>query len=232
MLLNKKRRINRVSRKMGLEQYDSVEDLFTDYYRNRTWSGGKAETVSGSGSTMKKTEILREKLPELLQRHGVRTLFDAPCGDYNWFQHLNRPGVKYIGGDIVAEMIEANQHRFGDADTSFRRFDILKDTPPVADLWFCRDVILHFSNDLIFEFFRNFVRSPVPLLLISTYHKSPENIDIPTGAGRPVNLEIPPFSLPAPIDFIDDDIGKKRPKQMGLWERSTLENHLRSIGRL
>jgi len=44
-------RIKRKVRRLGLENYNNIEELFSDYYQNRTWSGGKEETVSGSGST-------------------------------------------------------------------------------------------------------------------------------------------------------------------------------------
>ena len=221
-LLDKKRRVKKEAKRLGLENYSSVEELFSDYYHNKTWSGGKNETASGSGSTLKKTKLLREGLPKLLDKYAVKTLFDAPCGDFNWFQYVERASIAYIGGDIVKDLVEENSRRYADSTTRFLHFDILKDEAPEADVWFCREVLLHLSYELIFEFLGNFARSRISYLLVTTYHKFPENLDIPTGAGRPVNLEIAPFNLPAPIDFVEDHIGSRRPMRMGLWERETI----------
>lgn len=226
-LLDKQRRIRKVAKRAKLDQYKNIEDLFTDYYRQRTWSGGGSETVSGSGSTVKITEALRHELPRLLEKRSIKTIFDAPCGDFNWFRHVERGERRYIGGDIVKELVKANQLSYGDERTSFIHFDIVKGDAPSADLWFCRDVLLHLSYELIFGFLQNFARSGIPYLLVSTYHKFPENIDIPTGAGRPVNLEIAPFHLPPPIDFIEDDLSGRRPKRMGLWTREAIVEALR-----
>lgn len=221
-LLDKKRRVKKAAKRLDVEKYETIEDLFTDYYQNSTWSGGGEETRSGSGSTLKKTAVLRDELPGFLEKHRIKTLFDAPCGDFNWFQHVELSGVRYTGGDIVREMVAANQKSFGGDSVSFIHFDIVKDDAPQVDLWFCREVLLHFSYELIFSFFENFVRSGVPCLLVSTHHEFPENIDIPTGTGRPLNLEIAPFNLPAPIDFVDDDIKGRRPMRMGLWSREMI----------
>jgi hypothetical protein len=220
--LDKQRRVRKEAKRLGLENYDDVESLFTDHYRNNVWTGGKGETVSGSGSTLKKTELLRDELPKLFGKHAVMTVFDAPCGDYNWFRHVERGPVRYIGGDIVKELVEQNNAKYADEITTFIHFDILKDKAPVADLWFCRDVLLHLSYDMIFEFLRNFARSEIPWLLVSTYHRYPENLDIPTGAGRPVNLQIAPFNFPPPEDYVEDDVAGSRPKRMGLWSRETI----------
>jgi hypothetical protein len=216
-------RIKRNVKRFGLEKYDNIEDLFSDYYRNRVWSGGKEETASGSGSTLRKTELLRNELPKLLDKYGVKTIFDAPCGDYNWFRHVDRGSIKYIGGDIVKALIEDND-KYADQDTAFIHFDIIKDEFPAADIWFCRDVLLHLPYDMIFELLQNFARSDVPYLLVSTYYSYAENMDIPAGTGRPINLEIKPFNLPPPDDYVKDDVTGRNPKIMGLWKRETIAN--------
>lgn len=227
-LLDKKRRVKKVAKRLGLEKYSNIEDLFTDYYHNNTWSGGKGETVSGSGSTLKKTALLREGLSGFFQKHKVKTLFDAPCGDYNWFRQVERRGVNYIGGEIVMDLVEKNTDKYRDDFTRFMHFDIIKDEAPTADMWFCREVLLHFSYDLIFQFLENFSNNQIPYLLVSTHHAFKENIDIPTGAGRPVNLEIAPFNLPPPIDFIDDAVDGRRPMRMALWKRETIVERLKA----
>ncbi len=214
-------RIKRKVRRLGLENYDNIEELFSDYYQNRIWSGGKEETVSGSGSTLKSTKLLRDGLPKLLRKYDVKTILDAPCGDYNWFRHVNRDSIDYIGGDIVKELIEDNS-KYTNENTKFIHLDIIKGELPEADLWFCRDVLLHFPYDMIFELLRNFARSDIPYLLVSTYYTYSENMDIPAGASRPINLEVEPFNFPPPDDYVEDENIGRRQKRMGLWRRETI----------
>jgi hypothetical protein len=219
---NKKRRVAKHAKRLGLEEYEDVEELFSDFYRNNTWSGGKGETVSGSGSTLEKTEKLRLGLPAMFEKYGIRRIFDAPCGDYNWFRHIERNGIHYTGGDIVRELVESNRENHTDELTDFIHFDILTGKPPEADVWFCRDTLLHFSFENIELFFRNYLNSGIPYLLVSTYHECSNNIDIPTGAGRELNLEIAPINLPPALDYVDDWNPGDRPKKMGLWSREAI----------
>ena len=216
----RKRRINKTNEK--LKKYDSVEMLFTDYYTNNVWTGGGQETVSGSGSTLKYTEKLRANLPELFEKYKIQRVFDAPCGDYNWFRHIVS-NINYTGGDIVNDLIAKNNTQYANDKTKFIHFDILNDNPPGDyDLWICRDCLLHFSYRHIFEFIDNFKKSEIPYLLVSTYHECNENIDITTGAGRPLNLEIAPFFFPNAVEYIDDSMKGARPRKLGLWFRENI----------
>ena len=211
-----------MSEKITQRDYNGIEDLFTDYYDRREWSGGGDETVSGSGSTMRRTERLREELPKLLAELKVERILDAPCGDYNWFQHVERPGIHYSGGDIVQKMIADNLEKYADQNTNFMHFNILEDQAEKIDLWFCRDTLLHFSFANIKTFLHNFISSGTPYLLVSNYHQCTENIDIPTGAGRELNLQIAPFNLPEPKNVLPDSSRGERPKVMALWHRDQI----------
>jgi len=53
------------------------------------------DSASGTGSNLKQTETLRRELPATLSRLGVRTLLDAPCGDFHWMQHLELNGIGF-----------------------------------------------------------------------------------------------------------------------------------------
>ena len=125
------------------------KNLFTNYYKTNFW--GCAESFSGSGSTLHDTEIFRTDLGEFLVRRNVQRWLDAPCGDYNWAKYVKRPkGLKYIGGDIVDKIISINNKKYSDKYTRFISLDITRDKLPKADIWLCRDCLLHFSYDYIF----------------------------------------------------------------------------------
>src|SRR5688572_9182835 len=142
----------------------SNEELFAHYYENNVW--GDPESVSGSHSTVKYTDNIRRELPALIASLGLKRILDAPCGDFNWFRLVPRPAdVAYVGTDIVEALVERNQRSFGNANTSFRKLDIITDPLPQADLWMCRDCLFHFSDANIARALANFARSDIRYLL-------------------------------------------------------------------
>ena len=195
-------------------------ETFDTIYRNNVW--GSAESVSGLGSTLANTLPVRRALPGLLRSLGVRTMLDAPCGDFNWMRHVDLSGVHYIGGDIVPELLRATQAVHGGADRAFRPLDILQDPLPPADLWLCRDVLIHFSNEDALALLHRAARAPIRYLLTTHYELCPRNMEINTGGYRPINLCIAPFNLPRPLRRIDDFLAPWQPRSLGLWSREQL----------
>ena len=196
-------------------------DIFSHIYEANRW--GENESLSGSGSTVRYTENIRREIPRLIAELNVRRLLDAPCGDFNWFRLIPRlNGFSYLGGDIVPPLVQKNQNIFGDATTRFIELDIIKAPLPVADLWLCRDALFHFSYDDIFRTIRNFLRSDIRYLLTSTHSECRENVDIPTGSFRLLNLELPPFNLGSAEIYIDDWIEGFPVRKLGLWEKDKL----------
>ena len=85
------------------------------------------ESVSGAGSSLQATERLRAVLPHVLREFEVRTLLDAPCGDWNWMSHVDLPVERYIGGDIVRALVDENRLRHGSPERDFRVIDLCVD---------------------------------------------------------------------------------------------------------
>src|SRR4051812_27850000 len=83
------RRLRRVVRSL-IVRARGLDAVFSDIYRNNSW--GDAESVSGRGSTLARTEVIRRSLPGLLESVGARSLLDAPCGDFNWMRHVELAG--------------------------------------------------------------------------------------------------------------------------------------------
>ncbi len=95
-----KRRIKRQIRGSA-----NAEEAFRVIYKSNFWRS--AESISGNGSTLASTAVFRAEFEPLLHARRVATLFDAPCGDFNWMKQVKFPdGMKYIGADIVGELIE------------------------------------------------------------------------------------------------------------------------------
>jgi len=178
------------------------EEIFSNIYSGNLW--GDAESVSGPGSNRDRTAAFRAELPPLLEACGVRTLLDAPCGDFNWMRELPWKLDRYIGIDIVREIIDRNQSAYGTATRTFMRLDIVTDPLPKADAIVCRDCLVHFSLADIRQALLNFERSGAGYLLATTFPRAEGNSDIQTGGWRPVNLERPPFNFPPPLGLIDE----------------------------
>ena len=78
----------------------NIKDRFTKIYEINYWEG--SESRSGPGSTVDGTTNLRRYLPTLFDEFSIRTVLDAPCGDFNWMKIVTEDcDIHYIGGDIV-----------------------------------------------------------------------------------------------------------------------------------
>ncbi|MBC8485050.1 MAG: class I SAM-dependent methyltransferase [Bacteroidetes bacterium] len=210
-----------------ISHFKNSEELFTSYYSNNRWDN--KESLSGPGSTIEYTENIRKEIPELIKRLNVKKILDAPCGDYNWFREVPRnKNVNYIGGDIVEPMIRKNQALYKNDNTTFVKLDITKDKLPDADLWICRDCLLHFSYKDIFRTIKNFLKSDIRYLLTTTNTECNKNINIKTGDSRLINLELPPFNFCTPLRSIDDWIKGYPVRKLSLWEKGMLYSALSS----
>ena len=194
----------------------STQQRFTRIFRRNTW--GDNDSLSGTGSSLAQTEMVRHVLPSLIRELNCRSVLDIPCGDFFWMKAVEMD-VDYIGGDIVDELISNNQRLYGGDGRRFMHLDLLQDTLPDVDLILCRDCLVHFSYEHIVQALGNIKRSGGRYLLTTTFVERDGNEDIPTGGWRPINLQRPPFNFPTPVRLIDEqcpDAGY-RDKHLGLW---------------
>lgn len=201
----------------------TTSEAFDYIYRTNLW--GSPESASGIGSQLDATATLRSQIPQLLRTLRARTLLDLPCGDFGWLQHADL-GVDYIGADIVPDLVERNQQRYGNERRSFRTLDLTRDPLPQADVVLCRDCLVHLPHADIFAAFANLARSGAKYLLTTTFPELEANTDIPLGDWRPLNLRLAPFSLPEPaaviVEDCDEEDGAYADKSLGLWQVADL----------
>jgi len=209
---------------VGSEYVDRQEAFRTIFEENR-W--GSSESRSGCGSTVTYTKPLRKSLERLLKVSNVKIFLDAPCGDFNWMQYVSLPdGTRYIGGDIVDSLIHNLQQSHGGKKYSFQTIDIVEGPLPAADLWLCRDVLFHLSNQDIHKVLTNFSLSSIPHILNTTYNFVRRNEDVRAGGFRFINLRQPPFMLPPPLSMTPDFIAPEPPRYLGLWSREQVRKAL------
>ena len=192
------------------------EEIFSEIYFDNKW--GDNDSVSGPGSNLIETEVIRDALPTLIKSLDCKVFLDIPCGDFFWMNTV-KMNVQYIGGDIVADLIRINQEKYGRDDRSFAQLNIISDKLPRADLILCRDCLVHLSYSDIFLALRNIKNSGSIFLLTTTFVDRKRNDNIPTGSWRPINFQLAPFNFSPPIRLIDEKCPLQdfRDKNLGLW---------------
>ena len=217
---------------LGLEK---PEDRFTKIYSSNHWNS--SESRSGKGSTLENTQNIRAELPKILGRYKINEMLDAPCGDFNWMQHVTKnTRIKYIGGDIVKPLIKYNQSKYGDDDTTFIHLDLTKNTMPKVDLLFCRDCLFHLSYMDISLVLNNFLGSSIPYL-ITTSSAAPngpriENSDIATSDWRLIDFFTEPFGLRQcdVLESIPDAmVSEKAERSLILVNRATVQGIFKNL---
>ena len=203
----------------------SLAQRFQHIHDSNLW--GAAESVSGLGSEIDATAVLRAELPRLLARLGVTSLLDAPCGDARWINAVN-PGLRYVGVDIVPALIERLQARAtaGETTGDYRLADLTWDSLPRCDAILCRDCLVHLSFANIERAVANFRRSGATWLIATTFPGWQANRDCEDGDWRALNFERAPFSWRAPVELLNENCteagGGWRDKSLGVWRLSDL----------
>ena len=148
----------------------------------------------------------------------MHVILDVPCGDFNWAKEIDWKPFHYIGADIVSDLVDRNRALYASDGVEFLTLDILTDPLPRCDLILCRDLFIHFPNDLIQSALQNISRSSARYFLTTQYDEVKTNRDIKLGSFRPVNLMLPPFGLPKPEQTIpDNDYVKLWGRTLALW---------------
>jgi hypothetical protein len=201
----------------------STEQTFTEIFRSNAWNG--SDSVSGAGSDSTQTRRIVAEMPELLRHLQVGSLLDIPCGDFFWMRQVDLTGIRYIGGDIVPDLIQRNR-QYDRANVQFQVLDLLTSSLPHVDLVLCRDCFIHLSHADVFQALENISRSGSEFLLTTTFPRHSRNRDICTGQFRTLNLELEPFRFPQPLRLVEEgctEIGGFEDKSLGLWRISDLQ---------
>ncbi len=211
---------------------DVHESIFTSIYQANHW--GSNVSRSGPGSESETTAVIRVEVPKLLRQLGASCLLDIPCGDFGWLRQTQLPIQRYIGADIVRELIERLKGELeNDAaaealgyQCTFLHCNLVTDDLPKVDVVLCRDCLVHFSYNSIFAAIKNLARSGSTYLLTTTFTGRTVNRESRDGGWRTLNLELPPFHFPPPLQLINEACaegdGAYADKSLGLWRLADL----------
>lgn len=202
-----------------------LKEKFSEVYDKNIFGGGKSR--SGEGSDMVQTAVIRREIPRLLESLGITTFLDAPCGDWYWMRRVDLPVERYIGVDIVEDLIAKNQREFGTEKISFQCLNLATSELPTVDLIFSRDCLVHLSFADALKIIANFKRSGATYLLTTTFTQRKLNEDLGSGFWRPLNKQLPPFNFPPPRLLINERCTEGNDmftdKCLGLWKLEDIE---------
>ena len=207
-----------MSKKLSVQAQTTIEEL------PALLSQGN-ETPNGPGSFIEATEDVRNHLPKIFKKYKIKSITDAPCGDFHWMKEVNLTKIKYHGYDLMPEYIEDNKEEFKTKNITFYERDIVeRRVIRKADLIICRDFLMHIKFDKIKKVIKNFKKSKSKYLLATNFSNYSEHGDSfccsslaappnppedwdgePECGWRPLNLLLEPFNFPEPIyEFVEE----------------------------
>jgi hypothetical protein len=187
----------------------------------------------GSGSTHWFTEPIRKNLANFFEKHNIKSMLDAPCGDFSWMSLIDFPtDFDYLGADLHINLIKSNRNKY---KKNFMVLDITDDFLPKKDVIFVRDCLIHMSDHYRLKFFRNFLFSNIKYLMLTSHPNHTQNLDLGNdkmngGNYQPINWELSPWNFPTPIDSCEDyditwpeHVLRKHPyRKMCMWSKDQL----------
>ena len=196
--------------------------IFSELHSKNGWNG--IQSLSGPGSDERGSAVIRETLPLILAKYGIRSILDAPCGDWNWMKDARVNLDFYIGIDIVPQVITRNVEKYGAEHRRFAVKDLVSDFLPRADMIICRDCLAHLPLADCLKAIKNFKNSCSEYLLVTTSPTIKKNLDVNVGEWRALNLQLSPFNFPEPLELINEKSIEKLDcdKNLGLWNLTSL----------
>lgn len=173
-----------------------VRQKFSAIYQNNEWGYG-----SGVGSLPINNTGYIDFITRFIAEHGIRSVLDFGCGDWQFSQFIDWQGARYLGLDLVPEVIAANHQAYARSGVEFALFEGT-DRLPEVDLLLCKDVFQHLPNETIRAYLAAFKRRARYLLITNDDQPdSAVNGAIEAGGWRPIRLDAPPFSERAPVVY-------------------------------
>jgi len=143
-------------------------------------------------------------------------------------KEIDLPVDKYIGIDIVKDIIVCNKVTYSNPSREFLELNIIEDELSGADLILCRDCFVHLSFANCQKILKNFRNSGSKYLLTTTFTDRSHNDGLGKVFWRTINLELPTFNFPKPISIINEDCteydGNYTDKSLGLWLLKDIHN--------
>ena len=188
----------------------SRRELFSRIYARGAWgqAGEPGDFFSGSGSGSEAAAAYIRYVNGYLAKHGIDTIIDIGCGDFRVASRLDLTSRRYIGSDIVPELVARNEARFGAHNIRFLSLDAVAEDPPEGDLALLRQVLQHLNNHDVEAVLRRLKKFPHVIIAdeLPVHRVVEKNRDVIWGgtrleAGSGLFLEAPPFNCRIDVLF-------------------------------
>jgi SAM-dependent methyltransferase len=183
----------------------SVADAFTRIYRQKMWGNPVNEKFfSGGGSLEHFGGPYAEAVNRFIAERGIKTVVDLGCGDFRIGRRICEANqIRYIGVDIVPDLIAHNTSKFAGNGIEFKCVNIIDGQLPDGQLCLIRQVLQHMSNGGIAGVLANCSKFPFLLVTEDVYSGKDmqPNLDVKHGPDNRlfrksgVYLDLPPFNL-------------------------------------
>ena len=188
--------INKIYHEFFVFNINDEEQIFTKIYKSNYW--GSDVSKSGPGSDLENTKRIRKKIPFILKKYKIKSIFDAPCGDFFWFNRIiSNLNIDYIGADVVKTLINNNKKKSINKKIKFIKLNLISSVYPKSDLWICRALFFHLDYKSIFKILHNLKNSNIKYILLTNSYtqKHFKNKDIRQGNYRQLDLFKAPFNF-------------------------------------
>lgn len=189
-------------------------------YHSKKQSNMYLESLSGCGSDLDATVEMREHLPIIFNKFNIKSVVDAPCGDWNWMRFVDLTNISYMGYDILEDILEENIKKYSSDNVKFEFKDIVNEDIIKSDLIICRDFMFHISNEKGISLLDNFKKSGAKYVLLTNFKKTEfnQNLGFDEWGWREVNMKIEPFNLSEPIYEFTENHPNCAGRSLGLWQ--------------
>jgi len=187
--------------------------IFTSIYKSKHWVRNPNDlsnefiSVSGPGSNTHSEQYknLIKNFNIIINKYDIKSIIDIPCGDFLWIKKIiQEKKIKYLGIDIVEELIQENKSKYQNENIKFSTGDIVDfEIKEKYDLILVRDLLIHLDNTDITKILDNLKKMNVKYLAINNYEIN-KNRDVIIGQHRQVNILIEPYNFPKPIFSFND----------------------------
>lgn len=168
-------------------------EIFTEIYDKNIWGG------SGGGSTPENTVEYRALLQKFLRERNIKSVVDYGCGDWGFSNTIDWSGVSYLGLDCVESVVKSNLEKYKADNVNFWQMAYLP--PLIADLLILKDVLQHWSNEDIDNFFDRIYLNPnlvtnhpfKYILITNTQSQTHDNENIERGQTRGLSAKFEPL---------------------------------------
>ena len=131
------------------------KEIFSKIYNGKSWGDGIEVPLSGSGSKPENSIIYVNIIKTYISENDINSVLDFGHGSFEMWDSWGSEafsGIEYLGIDLVEELSEKIQIKYGSLNRKFRFLDISCTPLPSADLLICKDVLQHLPTLDIYKF--------------------------------------------------------------------------------